>query len=1266
MSDTDSDETSGHVLAVASKEPDNNSSDTQEAPFAPIKFGTREIKCLFDTGSEVNLLDSKSYQNLTQDYKLGKIRKYNQTLYSVNGQELKIEGKVELEICFMDKEHKLEFVILDEEETAIIGMGGMQAMELIIDTSKRLLKSNGKELPFKRKKMVISSVKEDKNNLFLIKDEIIPARKHKIVEAVIKGEKPKTTDCLVNLNYASKRYGLILPDQVVKTGETISIVIHNTLEYPVQLKGNATLGIALEITIDESEMITMASDEGNDEIPPDNHPLDKVNLEHLDENKKKKMEKLLSKHHQVFSRHKWDIGKCPIQSQPIKMKPDAKAVREPPRKYNAEQMEELTKQVKQMSEIGLIERSRSSFKSWPVLAHKISPTGQKIKYQRLCCDYRIRNSMMEDSDAYAGAVPRIVDIFDSLAKNIQEMGNDVWYAKLDITWAFFNVELPENDRQYFAFQTPYGLMQWTRNPFGSKQSPQAFATVLRQCLLGIEWQFVYAFLDDLLVIGGSFEQLIDNLDAVFTRLKSFGFKLKPEKVTLAAKEVPMLGYIISGNEIKVDPIKLRTCHLWERPSNTKEVLSFVQFCNFLRKFIINFAGIAKPLYDICRKTDKFVWSSEAEEAFKTLKEKICKAPVLHMPKFNQKFWLITDWSKISAAWALMQRNEDGKGPWKPILYGSSPMTRKQASLSSYAGELETVKLAIVDCKLYLEAAPKWELITDHQSLLHLMKQRHLSAYQLRIINMISELGNFEISHRKNTDPTIAFVDALSRAPMNYEQAGTWQELYQLHTDQPRRVNAVTRSQTKEQPLMNRQTEFWKAEQAKDPSIVSAKKWITDGVPEGKFKSNYQLERSLYHNREALHIKNGILYRKWMLSEDLDKDLIIISPKHLPQILVDCHEGASHPGITRTLALILTRYWTIGLNKEVELHIKTCEVCQLRKGKNVKTELERIHRSFFNERVHIDVKTLPEADGYVGYIVVVESFSRLVTLIPIENHTSTHMLSRIYKEYFLRWGIPERIVSDNEAGFVGEIANDMYNIFGVIKERNVPNRPLANGQAETFVKHSKNALASALLHDQSINGYKNKWPSRLREVEMALNAIPNTATGLSPFFIATGREFRLPSVLFNKIPEEQTTVPHSVRSLRSRLSNILEYVQTQTTEQFADSKTRWDEKANADEIPIGSKVLIRKYNLKNEIRTLAPKYREGIYVVVRRTGANYLLRQMDAKDGNKDFTVNRDQIKIFEETDKETERSKNRRQAMTEAQRRLGFLLEAEKNDAIIE
>ena len=110
------------------------------------------------------------------------------------------------------------------------------------------------------------------------------------------------------------------------------------------------------------------------------------------------------------------------------------------------------------------------------MAAKIDPhTGEKLQYKRYCIDLRRINEALEDGSAYCGAVPRLVDLFDSLAMAIKG-SRDVYYAKLDISAAFHNIQLREEDRDYFSFYTPLGPYRPTRTPFGWKGSPQSSRT----------------------------------------------------------------------------------------------------------------------------------------------------------------------------------------------------------------------------------------------------------------------------------------------------------------------------------------------------------------------------------------------------------------------------------------------------------------------------------------------------------------------------------------------------------------------------------------------------------------------------------------------------------------------------------------------------------------------------------------------------------------------------------------------------------------------
>ena len=84
------------------------------------------------------------------------------------------------------------------------------------------------------------------------------------------------------------------------------------------------------------------------------------------------------------------------------------------------------------------------------------------------------------------------------------------------------------------------------------------------------WLWVWAFLDDLLIASANFDELLEHLDFVLYRLRAYGFKLKPSKVVLAKKEVPMLGFILNGSKIFNDPHKRESLRLWAKPALKKE------------------------------------------------------------------------------------------------------------------------------------------------------------------------------------------------------------------------------------------------------------------------------------------------------------------------------------------------------------------------------------------------------------------------------------------------------------------------------------------------------------------------------------------------------------------------------------------------------------------------------------------------------------------------------------------------------------------------
>jgi hypothetical protein len=120
------------------------------------------------------------------------------------------------------------------------------------------------------------------------------------------------------------------------------------------------------------------------------------------------------------------------------------------------------------------------------------------------------------------------------------------------------------------------------------------------------------------------------------------------------KELIYLGFVISSNELKRDPEKVRAIKEWSSPSSIFEVRSFHGLARFHRKFIRNFSGICAPMLDTVNKKHKsFSWTEQAEKGFKVLKEKITEQSILVLPYFRKTFQVRCDASGLAIGAVLI-------------------------------------------------------------------------------------------------------------------------------------------------------------------------------------------------------------------------------------------------------------------------------------------------------------------------------------------------------------------------------------------------------------------------------------------------------------------------------------------------------------------------------------------------------------------------------------------------------------------------------------
>jgi hypothetical protein len=112
--------------------------------------------------------------------------------------------------------------------------------------------------------------------------------------------------------------------------------------------------------------------------------------------------------------------------------------------------------------------------------------------------------------------------------------------------------------------------------------------------------------------------------------------------------------VISPEGITVDPSKVRDVLDWKPPTSVSQVCSFLGLAGYYRRFILNFFKILKPITELLNKGNKYVWSKDYEEAFKTLKKLLTTSPVLAWPDIAKSFDVYCDASGSGLGCVLAQ------------------------------------------------------------------------------------------------------------------------------------------------------------------------------------------------------------------------------------------------------------------------------------------------------------------------------------------------------------------------------------------------------------------------------------------------------------------------------------------------------------------------------------------------------------------------------------------------------------------------------------
>lgn len=777
---------------------------------------------------------------------------------------------------------------------------------------------------------------------------------------------------------------------------------------------------------------------------------------------------------------------------------------------------EVEKQINEMLQDGIIRPSRSPYNSpvW-VVPKKLDASGKK-KY-RLVIDYRKLNTVTIP-DRYP--IPEISEVLANLGKN-------QFFTIADLKSGFHQIPLKESDIEKTAFSVNNGKYEFTRLPFGLKNAPSIFQRTLDDILREHIGQRCYVYIDDIVIFGKSEAEHFENIEKVFKTLETANMKIQLDKCEFLQSQIEFLGFIISKEGIKTNPKKIQAIVDLPIPKTLKELRSFLGMSGYYRRFIKDYAKLAKPLTSLLRGEDGRVSKNisknktiqitqEATEAFQKIKNSLTSKEVLLIyPDFDKEFELTTDASNYAIGAVLSQQN-------KPITFLSRTLNKTEESYAANEKEMLAIIWALNSLRNFLYGSRKVKIFTDHQPLTYALSHKNSNSKMKRWKAILEEY-NYELKYKPGTTNVVA--DTLSRLVPYSQINSTSSGSSTQHSDESSSHNLIISVETpinafRNQLILNKSNEtsyqiknpfpkycrhtFSEPEYTKENLIGIFKRYLSPNIINGimadeptmgQIQEIYRLHFNNYKIRFANKIVTDIS------NETAQEETILKTHKR------------AHRNAEENRMQIIEKFYFPKMSAKIKKIVNNCRICK-------ENKYER-HPNY----PYINPTPIPNYPGHMIHLDIFSTEKNLVltaidkltkfALTRMINSKSSEDIRRPLREILFFFCVPEYVIIDGEKSLNSASLTDMMEEeLGITVYTAPPYRSEVNGQIERF--HSTLAeIMRCLKADEAPRSFQEL-------VEKATNEYNHTihsTTKKKPVELYLGRT-QDPQININRLKRKQ--------------------------------------------------------------------------------------------------------------------------------------------------
>jgi transposase InsO family protein len=925
----------------------------------------------------------------------------------------------------------------------------------------------------------------------------------------------------------------------------------------------------------------------------------------------------------------------------IELRPDT----EPPymRTYNMSpaELKALDKYINDALAKGWIRESQSPAGA-PILF-----VPKKSGELRLCVDYRGLNAITV-KNRYP--LPLASELLDRL-------GGSVVFSKIDLRNAYHRIRIREGDEWKTAFRTRYGHFEYLVLPFGLTNAPATFQAYINRALRGLVDDFCIVYLDDILIFSKSEEEHYQHLELVIERLRRAELYANPKKCEFFKAELEYLGFLVNENGLRMDPSRIETISDWRShpPKTYRDIQVFIGFCNFYRRFIYNFAGIARPLHLLLRGMKKGRkpgliadnWQAPQQEAFERLIDAFISAPVLRHYDPDRKLRMETDASGSAYAGILSQKWEDG---WHPIAYFSRKFSGPELNYPIYDKELMAIVMSFRQWRHYLEGVSEIEVWSDHENLKRFMSQTVLNGRQARWLIQLAPY-DFTIHYRRGS---LNPADGPSRRPDYLVRHGDVEKssvgklmpslANKLATAAHRageQCSHVRGSDPQAESLIRvlslQATTRSKARSAADGLVPfeDGDSVLQETTPFSSFTVGKEKLSILDLIRDAQELdpqcRRISSQLRGCISQDpslalapqkklqrypvVEDGLLVVAGRvlvpqqeairnQLLETFHDCPSGG-HWGRDKTLELIQRHFTWNGIADDVRAYVATCPVCQ---GKAIHRhrpygQLEPLPipidtwNSPFKE-ISLDwITGLPPSfkngQEYNSILTIVCRVTKYALFIPTRDDTTAADFAELFFEHVeCRFGSPRSIVTDRDSRITSDFWREVCEIKIIKRRLSTAYHPQTDGQSEALNRIIEDYLRAYTSEDQTI------WAKLLPLAQFAYNNSRNHTTRMSPNRLLHGFDCEIRVDVADNVSERR------IPAAKDRIEK-LHQLRQELRLRLVEAQERMASYYNARHVPkqfkTGDLVKLSTKYLKLKHPKLSPRW-VGPFRVLERIGS----------------------------------------------------------------